>query len=226
MRLMNLLVNVMHTFASDSGIVVGTSAARPTPISKIVFPVGLPLYDRHLVYIAERCPELKSISFPCAENITGRGITRAMRFWTGMEEIIYGPFSYPPLYDLNLSRTVEEFATNCKNLRRLQLNCFELNWQSADIIVRNLKSVKSLCLGGVNIHKYGLQIFLSRCKKLDILKFVCSILVRRGNGEFVGEMNIMRIQEGRRTRWSTDRFPRETGKLHTSKELVDLLWKR
>ncbi|KAK1375144.1 hypothetical protein POM88_031337 [Heracleum sosnowskyi] len=226
MQLMNFLMGVMHALAPDSESDVGTCAVRTTPIFKIVFTLGLPLYDRHLVYIAERCPELKSISLCCAKNITGRGIARAMRFWTGMEEISYGPFCVPPHYDLHFSRAVEEFGINCKNLRFLNLTCLELNWQSADIIVRNLKSVKSLCLGGANIHKYGLQIFLSRCKKLDGVKFTCCILKRsKQRGVFVGEMNITRIQEGRRTRWRTDRFRHAIGKLHTSKELVDLLWK-
>lgn len=51
-KLMNLLVSVMHVFASDGD--VGTSAVRATPINYIAFPPDLRLYDKHLVYIAER----------------------------------------------------------------------------------------------------------------------------------------------------------------------------
>lgn len=53
-KLMNLLVGVMHAFASDGESDAGTCSIKTTPIINIVFPPGLPFYDRHLVYIAER----------------------------------------------------------------------------------------------------------------------------------------------------------------------------
>lgn len=52
MKLMNFIVGVMHAFASNGD--ADTSAMKSTSIIKIVFPPGLPLYDKHLVYIAER----------------------------------------------------------------------------------------------------------------------------------------------------------------------------
>lgn len=60
-RLMNLLVGVMHAFGSDSQSDVNGYAVGTTPITEIYFPHDLPLYDRHLVYVAERY----SLYTPC-----------------------------------------------------------------------------------------------------------------------------------------------------------------
>lgn len=142
-----------------------------------------------------------------------------------MESMIYGPFGRSPRYaDWHFSRTIEEIGINCKNLQSLHLTGFKLHWQSADIIVRNLKSLEILCLSGVHIEKWGLQIFLSRCKKLLGVKIASCSFVRREGWRFVWGINLVRVQEGRRNMWITDIYPDENDKLYTSKELVDLLW--
>lgn len=165
------------------------------------------------------------------KEITGRGIGRAMRFWTSIEKMTYGPFSIPVLYDdLHLYRTIEEIGINCKNLCFLHLSWFELNWQSADIMVRNLKSVKVLHLYGVCIKKCGLKIFLSRCKKIENVKFSYCFFMNRVNhrswnfARVPREIKIQRVQEGRRNKWRIDENHVEIGKLHTSKEMMDLLY--
>ncbi|WOG89958.1 hypothetical protein DCAR_0209199 [Daucus carota subsp. sativus] len=225
MRLMKLLVGVMHAFACDNQSDAVGNDVGVTPIIKIIFPHDLPLHERHFVYVAERCPQLKSIILPCARDVTGKGITRAMRFWTGMEEMTLALFCRRLQYDLQLFGTIKEIRKSCKNLHCLQLNGFDLNSKSADILVRSLKSLKLLCLSGAYIHKQGLQIFFSRYNELDKVKFLGCIFFTSEGRELVSEINIMRIQERRKTRWRTDKYPDDIGKLHTAEELVDLLWK-
>lgn len=54
MKLMKLLVGLMHALVSYGQSDVDTCAVKTTPITDISFIDGLPFYDRHLVYIAER----------------------------------------------------------------------------------------------------------------------------------------------------------------------------
>lgn len=225
LRLMNLLVGVMHAFASDSQCDVNSYAVRATPITEIYFPHDLPLYDRHLVYVAERCPELRCIILPCAKHITGKGISRALRCWNHMEMMSYGPFDYQIPTDRHLPRTIEEIGVNCKNLQYLTLSGFHFHWQSADVMVRYLKSLKQLSLRAVHISKKGLQLFLSRCKELDGLVFYnCNFLT---NGSTINQtqIKIWRNQDCR-TKWSTDINSDVPCKAYTSKELVSLIWQQ
>lgn len=222
-RLMNLLVGVMHAFASDSQGDVNGYAVRATPFTEICFPYDLPLYDRHLVYVAERCPEVRCIILPCAKNITGKGILRALRCWNHIELMSYGPFENQIPTDRHLPRTIEEIGVNCKNLQYLSLIGFHFHWQSADVMVRYLKFLKRLSLREVHISKNGLQLFLSRCKELDVLDFYnCKFLTSESTVN-QAQIKIWRIQDCR-TKWSTDLNSDIPCKAYTSKELVDLIW--
>ncbi|KAK1358773.1 hypothetical protein POM88_043247 [Heracleum sosnowskyi] len=54
MNLMKILVGLMHAFASDGQNDADTCVIGTIPIDKISFVGGLPFYDTHLIYIAER----------------------------------------------------------------------------------------------------------------------------------------------------------------------------
>ncbi|WOH09801.1 hypothetical protein DCAR_0729260 [Daucus carota subsp. sativus] len=225
MKLMSLLVRLMHAFASDDPNDVNNCAIKTTPITKLLFPPGLSLNDRHLIYLAERCPKLKFLYLPCAQHITGKGMSRAMRCWRGIETMCYAPLvNIPP--HLHLPRIVEEIGKNCKNLGYINLGWLDLNWQTAEVLVQNLKSIRKLSLERGCISKYGLQIFLSRCKKnISIMFISCSFRYSQGIN-YPSTIRVMGIPEGRRIRWWTDLHPHRSEELHTSKGLVSLFWER
>lgn len=144
-----------------------------------------------------------------------------------METVYFGATeNIPGSSDLDLPRIIQEFRINCKNLDSLRLGCFDLHWDLAAIIVRNVQSLRLLCLVGVNISKYGLQIFLSRCKKLRRLHLEHCLFMNNEGIDYPETIRILRIQEGRRCKWMTDLVPDRICDLHTTKELVKLLWER
>ncbi|MDP1282484.1 hypothetical protein Q6300_28575, partial [Klebsiella pneumoniae] len=57
---------------------------------------------------------------------------------------------YAPLVNipphLHLPRIVEEIGNYCKNLGYINLGWFDLNWQTAEVLVQNLKSIRKLSL--------------------------------------------------------------------------------
>ncbi|KAK1364103.1 hypothetical protein POM88_039664 [Heracleum sosnowskyi] len=104
----------------------------------------------------------------------------------------------PGSSDLHLPRIIEEIGINCKNLKYLNLGNFDLHWDLAAIIVRNVQSLRKFCLVGVNISKYGMQIFSSRCKRLRALKLVHCLFMNSEGIDYPGKIMIRRTQEGRR----------------------------
>ncbi|WOG89959.1 hypothetical protein DCAR_0209200 [Daucus carota subsp. sativus] len=106
-RLMTLIVGLLHAFTFGSENDSHNSAARPASITDINICAALPFHDRHLVYIAERCPELTDIQLPCMKNITGKGMSRAMRCWSCMDRMMCGPFN-----NLHLPRIIQEIGVN------------------------------------------------------------------------------------------------------------------
>lgn len=139
-----------------------------------------------------------------------------MRFFRGLETD-----NIPGLSDLHLPRIIKEFGINCKNLKFLYLGYFDLHWDLAAIIVRNVQALELLFLDSVNISKYGL---LSRCKKLRALQLEYCFFMNSKGIDYPETIGILRTQEGRRCKWMTDLVPDRTGELHTTKELVKLFW--
>lgn len=175
-----------------------------------------------------RFPELKRIILPCAKNITGKGISRALRCWKYIEMMSYGPFDDQIPTDRHLPRTIEEIGVNCKNLQYLTLSGFHFDWQSSDFMVRYLrylKSLKRLSLHNVHISKNGLQLFLSRCKELDVLDFYSCKFLTNESTIYQTQIKVWRIQNCR-TKWSANINSDILCKAYTSKELVSLIWKQ
>ena len=140
---------------------------------------------------------------------------------------------YAPLVNipphLHLPRIVEEIGKNCKKLGYINDKsrlAEYLNWQTAEVLVQNLKSIRKLSLERGCISKYGLQIFLSRCKKnISIMFISCSFWYSQGIN-YPSTIEVLGIPEGRRIKWWTDLYLHRSEELHTSKGLVSLFWER
>ncbi|XP_017232296.1 F-box/LRR-repeat protein At3g48880-like isoform X2 [Daucus carota subsp. sativus] len=221
-RLMTVIVGFLHAFASGSeNDAHNSTAARPTLITDLDTGAALSIHDRHLVYIAQRCPDLRSLLLPCVKNITRKGISRALQCWSGMEMLMVRG----PLNNLPLPVIIEEIGVNCKNLKSIHLTYFKFQRQSAELIVSNLKSLERLGLRHVKISKYALHSFLSRLKK-PMLLYLDSCFYT--NNEDRGEQacfKIWNIQIGCRIKWRTNICSYKVEELYTSKGLTDLIWK-
>ena len=137
-----------------------------------------------------------------------------------MDRMLCGPFN-----NLHLPRIIQEIGVNCKNLHSIQLNNFELQWQSAELIVQNLKSLKMLTLYRAKISNYGLFIFLSRRKKPITLHLYSSSCIDDKDEDAVKpDFMIWNVQEGRRTRWGLEIY-RDMLEPKTSKGFADVIWK-
>ncbi|KAL1829819.1 hypothetical protein ACET3Z_008231 [Daucus carota] len=109
-RLMTVIVGFLHAFASGSeNDAHNNTAARPTLIRDLDTGAALSIHDRHLVYIAQRCPDLRSLLLPCVKNITHKGISRALQCWSGMEMLMV----WGPLNNLPLPVIIKEIGVNC-----------------------------------------------------------------------------------------------------------------
>ncbi|CAL5345789.1 unnamed protein product [Camellia sinensis] len=116
---------------------------RVTSITRMVFPSGpLQLTDHHLLYLAERSPELRELSLPFGRNIKHEGLSRAIRYWNRMEEMSIGPV----ICNNDIFRIIEAIGINCKKLEALELLGLVLTQQLSPEIAKSLKGLKLLRL--------------------------------------------------------------------------------
>jgi len=149
MRLMRVLKSI--AFEED----------RLTSVTSILFHWGLPLTDKHLVYLAERSPRLQRLSLYCSNTITGKGFSRAIRNWKAVEEMSLGP-----LNGRYYAHIIREIGIQCKKLQVLNLCSFDINVYVAALIAENLRDLKELRLQDLSISRAGLHAILSKCRKL------------------------------------------------------------
>ena len=78
----------------------------------------------------------------------------------------YAPLVNVPPH-LHHPRIVEEIGKNCKNLGYINLGWLEyLNWQTAEVLVRNLKSIRKLSWKGVIFQSMGCKYFCQGARKI------------------------------------------------------------
>ncbi|THF97294.1 hypothetical protein TEA_020909 [Camellia sinensis var. sinensis] len=130
--------------------------AAQTPVDEMmrhamVFPSGpLQLTDHHLLYLAERSPELRELSLPFGRNIKHEGLSRAIRYWNRMEEMSIGPV----ICNNDIFRIIEAIGINCKKLEALEFLGLVLTQQLSPEIAKSLKGLKLLRLEMVHISKF------------------------------------------------------------------------
>lgn len=215
--LMSILVKVMKSYSFDGND--GFSS-----ITKMVFPSRVCVLDRHLVYLAQRSNKLKRLFLAAPEELTGKGFSRAIRNWHGIEEMLLGP-----LDQVHLEHIIKEIGINCKNLEVLYLDHFWLNGFSAPVIAENLRRLTVVNFHEVFYSDSGLQVLLSKCAKLWKLELIncarfvkCGAMLSSFHPSYIRTLRIKRIQDYNSIKWSIDGEQEN----YTPKEMVLLLQRR
>jgi hypothetical protein len=97
------------------------------------------------------------LSLYCANRITGRGFSQAIRNWKGIEEMSLGP-----LDGRYYAHIIREIGIRCKKLQVLYLCSFNLNVYVAALIAENLRYLKELRWQNLSIPRAGLHAILSK----------------------------------------------------------------
>ncbi|CAL5409562.1 unnamed protein product [Camellia sinensis] len=183
----------------------------------MVFPSGpLQLTDHHLLYLAERSPELRELSLPFGRNIKHEGLSRAIRYWNRMEEMSIGPV----ICNNDIFRIIEAIGINCKKLEALELLGLVLTQQLSPEIAKSLKGLKLLRLEMVYISKVSLKNFLSKCKKLQKVEIWHCLTLEGTESNFLASCEIKKTEMNGVTKWSLSR----DAELYDMKNLLNLLW--
>ncbi|KAI8525141.1 hypothetical protein RHMOL_Rhmol13G0206000 [Rhododendron molle] len=216
--LMKLIRAVMDVYSCDDyDRVDDGDGTRVTPFTKMVFPFGPFVWtDAHLVYVAERSPDLRELTLPCGSEITHKGFSRALRYWNEIEKMSIGPFRN----NYDVYRIIEAAGIICKKLEVLSLSGFFVNMQLSPQIAQNLKGVKLLRLEKAYIGKVALKNILSKCKKLQKVEIWHCLTLEGNESDLLASCEIKKTEVDGVIKWSLvgDAEP------HNLKNLLNLLW--
>ncbi|GMP72998.1 hypothetical protein CsSME_00030862 [Camellia sinensis var. sinensis] len=210
--LMKFLRGVMDVYRRDD-----EDGIRVTSITRMVFSSGLlQLTDHHLLYLAERSPELRELSLPFWRNIKHEGFSRAIRYWNGMEEMSIGPV----ICNNDIFHIIEVIGINCKQIEALELLGLVLTQQLSPEIAKSLNGLKLLRLEMVPISKVSLKNFLSKCKKLQNVEIWHCLTLEGTESNFLASCGIKKTEMNGVTKWSL----RRDAEQYDMKNLQNFLW--
>ncbi|KAL3538098.1 hypothetical protein ACH5RR_001464 [Cinchona calisaya] len=133
-------------------IAMNRSSLQP---KKLIFDITPTINDKFLIYVAERCPNLKELVVPSTQYIREGAIAKAFEFWGSLESLFISFYSCLP------SNTIfENIGAKCKNLTVLKIRSCMFGKETAATISKWMP---------------GLKVFRIRCA--EITKDTAEILV-------------------------------------------------
>ncbi|CAL5410915.1 unnamed protein product [Camellia sinensis] len=155
---------------------------RVTSITRMVFPSGLlQLTDHHLLYLAERSPEIRELSLTFERNIKHEGSNN------------------------DIFCIIEVIGINCKQIEALELLGLVLTQKLSPEIAKSLKGLKLLRLEMVPISKVSLKNFLSKCQKLQKVEIWHCLTLEGTESNFLASCEIKKTEMNGVTKWSLSR---------------------
>ncbi|ERM99575.1 F-box/LRR-repeat protein At3g48880 isoform X2 [Amborella trichopoda] len=142
-------------------------------VQSIVFP-GWETRERDVLYVADRCPSLKSVAFlDCNRLLSSNGkchsLQRAIRQWPGLQAIHVSG-------DL-LCSMWPEVEKHCNNLREVKLGGYILCEKQATCIATHIRHIKVLVLEFPFIPKQDIIPFLMCCRELERFVVKCRVKI-------------------------------------------------
>ncbi|KAJ4949959.1 hypothetical protein NE237_026791 [Protea cynaroides] len=138
-------------------------------VTCLIFHFNLYLKDEHLIYTAERCPQLKRLVLPAWNRITKSAICKAVRLWEDLESM-----TMPSIRCY--SYIMEEIGRSCKNFRELKL-MGPCDAVFASTLATWLPKLKVLSLRCSTLERDALILILDSLMHLEVLNISHCLLV-------------------------------------------------
>ncbi|KAK3199292.1 hypothetical protein Dsin_022707 [Dipteronia sinensis] len=150
-RLMELLKNILE---DNHGYGIYLEHWRSS-IKKLSIPEDIEIWDKHLVYLAERTTGLEELILLGSSRITATGFAKAIRKWKNIKSIRLGKVKIE-----YFTQIVQVIGKNCPPLEELSLSMhgIHLRKDNACMMVEQQLRVKILRFEGAFIHRDGINI--------------------------------------------------------------------
>lgn len=152
-------------------------------VTCLIFHFDMYIKDEHLIYTAERCPNLKRLILSAWSQITVDGYSKAFKMWEGLESMtIPGIIGHP-------SDIMEAIGKHCKNFSELKIMC-PLDLDFAIAITTFLPKLRVLSLRCSILTKVALVHIINSLENLEVLNLSHCFI------EYVHSLEVVSVLEG------------------------------
>ncbi|XP_062119554.1 F-box/LRR-repeat protein At3g48880-like [Humulus lupulus] len=138
-------------------------------VSCLIFQFYAFLTNEHLLYIAERTPNLKRLVLPAWNKLDVDGFDEAIKHWSNLESLTV-PCVYSPC---NMMKSIGAY---CNNFSEIKIMC-PVDSDFALSIASHTPNLKVLSLRCTVVFKQALLILLKKLNKLEVLNLAHSLMV-------------------------------------------------
>ncbi|XP_004498432.1 F-box/LRR-repeat protein At3g48880-like [Cicer arietinum] len=141
----------------------------------IVFNYFIYLTDAHLVFVAERTPNLKRLVLPFSGKLSSVGVKTAMKSWRDLQSIT--------ITSVVKSRTIfSAIRMYYQDIIELKFTCnFEI--RQGELLVKYTPNLRALSLRNVMVNLRALLNILNSLEKLEEVNICHSLIWDRVNGK-------------------------------------------
>ncbi|KAL3498798.1 hypothetical protein ACH5RR_041530 [Cinchona calisaya] len=146
-------------------------------LTTLIIDPMLEVDDEHLIYAAERCPNLKQLGLPSLKGTTNLGLRTAFSHWTNLESMFVSFGSCFPY--LHIFKIIGE---NCPNFTELKLSVSCVDKKTASAITKSLPNLKVLSVRSFLFKKEAAITLLNVLMDLDKLYISICKLINNNDG--------------------------------------------